>query len=72
MFRSDVMLSINPVATRCRRCGGIIVHNYDEERCLNCAAEYDGAGNVVGHIATKEEQISLRQGRETSKGIIWG
>ena len=39
-----------PLEQRCRKCGGQVLRDYEELKCLQCGAEHDKEGNLIDLI----------------------
>ena len=43
---------------RCKRCGGTVLANHGQPKCLNCGATHDIEGNLIETIDGKDVKPS--------------
>jgi len=60
---------------KCPHCGGSVLHNYDECKCISCARLFDEDGNIlIPQVCSLKPQFDKvghkqRQGKYRSKRI---
>jgi len=55
---------------RCRRCGGVLYSEYEENYCLACGAWHDSAGNLMDRLPSAEESFDGKHQKTGGRHVI--